>query len=367
MNTKMSYMRLGMLILLASAVPLCAQQQTKPPAQTPQAPASGAAPAPGAPPAAAAPAVPAAQAKPAVPPDKVVMKVGDQEMTAAQMQALIGGLPPQVQRMVATQGPRNVGEQYALMLALSAKAVSDHLDQDPEYTQRIKLQERQMLAQAEYKKIGADIKVTPDDISQYFTAHKSDFDQVEIRKITVRKKAADAKPGMPGLSAAEARAKAEEIRKALVDGGDPAKLADTYKTPPGAVYIETTPRAVRRGNLQAGIDAKVFDLKDGEITDIQENPQSFYFTQVAKHSEAQLSDASQEIETKLKEEKVQAAIDAMKTSSNVWLDPDYFGAPPAPPTPAPVPAPAGAPAAKPATAAPSVAPPTKPPVAPPSN
>ena len=228
MNAKFHYMRLGGLILLATALPLGAQQAKSPaparPLAVPDADAS---------------AKPDAQGKPPVPPDTVVLKVGDEKMTAADMQTFVKTMPPQIQRTMTTQVPRNVGEKYALTLALSQKAVSDHLDQDPEIIQRLNIQKQQILAQAEFKKLAGDIQVTPEEISQYFNAHKDDFEQVEFRRIIVRKKSADAKPGVPGLSEAEARAKTEEIRMALAGGADAAKLADTYKTPPGAVHTHS--------------------------------------------------------------------------------------------------------------------------------
>jgi hypothetical protein len=348
MNTKVHCIRLAGLVFLAGALPLGAQQSKPPaPAAPPQASATSAAPA------STIPAAPVPQHSP----DKVVLKVGDRQVTAGEMDYLLGSLPPQVQRMVATQGPRSVGEQFALMVALSQKAVADHLNQDPEYTRRVQLQQQQMLAQAEYKKLGADIKVTPEEISQYFAAHKADFDEVEVRQVTVRKKAEGSTAGGPGLPPAEARAKAEEIRKALLAGEDPAKLADTYKAPPGAVYIETAPRTVRKGSLQGDSADKIASLKDGEISEVLENPQSFNFTQMVKHEDAQEASASEEIENKLKEQKLQAAVDGVKSSSNIWLDPDFFAAPPAP-----------APGAQPPAAAPPAKPVAiKPPAAPPSN
>ena len=318
MNTKLHSMQLGLLILLAAAVPIRAQQPK------PSAPA--------APPLAApdASARPEAQGKPPVPADTVVLKVGDEKITAADLQTFIKGMPPQVQRMVATQVPRGVGEKYAMTLALSQRAVSDHLDQDPEIIQRLKFQKQQILAQAEFKKLADDIKVTPDDISEYFNAHKADFEQVEVRRITVRKKPADAKPGVPGLSEAEARARAEEIRTALAGGADPAKLAATYKTPLGVMNIEVTPRTVSRDTPQGDREKDIFDLKDGEVSEITENPQSFSFTQVVKHHDAQLADATKKIESKLRKEKIEAAVDGLKSASNIWLDPDFFAAPAAP-------------------------------------
>ena len=346
MNAKFQYMRLGGWILLAAALPLGAQQSK------PSAPA--------APPATPdASALPEAQGKPPVPPDTVVLKVGDEKMTAADMQTMIKNMPPQVQRMVATQVPRSVGEKYAMTLALSQKAVSDHLDQDPEIIQRLKFQKQQILAQAEFKKLTGDIQITPDDISEYFNAHKADFEQVEVRRISVHKKPADAKPGAPGLSEAEGRARTEEVRTALAGGADPAKLAYIYKTPPGVVNIEVAPRTVSRDTPQGDREKNIFDLKDGEVSEIMENPQSFYFTQVVKHQDAQLADATKKIESMLRKEKLDAAIDSLKSASKIWLDPDYFAAPAAPPTAAPV--------AKPAAASPAAAPLATPPAAPPSN
>jgi hypothetical protein len=338
MNAKFQYMRLGGWILLATALPLGAQQ-SKPPAQAGPLGAPGTS------------AKLDAQAKPPVPPGTVVLKVGDEKITAADMQNFIKNLPPQMQHMVATQVPRGVGEKYAMTLALSQKAVSDHLDQDPDIIQRLEFQKQQILAQAEFKKLTDDIQVTPDDISEYFNTHKADFEQVEFRQITVRKKPADAKPGVPGLSEAEARARAEEVRTALAGGADPAKLAASYKTPAGVVNIEVTPRTVSRDTPQGDREKDIFDLKDGEASEIKDDPQGFSFTQVVKHDDAQLADATKKIATTLRKGKIEAAVDNLKSASNIWLDPDFFAAP----------------AAKPAAATPAAAPSATPPAAPPSN
>jgi hypothetical protein len=52
---------------------------------------------------------------------------------------------------------------------------------------------------------------------------------------------------------------------------------------------------------------------------------------MVKHHDAQLSSATQKIEAKLYQQKLQAAIDGIKNSSNMWLDPDFFVAAPATP------------------------------------
>ena len=61
--------------------------------------------------------------------------------------------------MLATQMPWSVGEKCAMMI-LSQEAANDHLDQDPEIIQRLKLQKQMILAQAEFKKFHGS-QVTP--------------------------------------------------------------------------------------------------------------------------------------------------------------------------------------------------------------
>src|SRR6202007_1608619 len=84
------------------------------------------------------------------PPEKVVMKVGDQNVTAGQIQSVVKALPISLQRSVATQGLKMVGDQYSMLLMLSQRAASQGLDQSPEFKQKIELQRMQWLAQDEY-------------------------------------------------------------------------------------------------------------------------------------------------------------------------------------------------------------------------
>ena len=298
-------------------------------------------PAPGAPPVIA----PAAPSKPQVPPDKVVMKVGDKQITAAEFQAIIQTLPPQVQRAAEIRGLKDVGDQYAKLVAIAEKAKSDGIDQKPDVKVKIELQQMQLLAQGEYQKINEDIKITPDDISQYYKDHQHDFEQVEIRQVSVRKRAANAKADAPGLPEADAKAKAEAIRAALASGEDAQKVHDQFKMD-NVVFFDPAPRAVRHGQLAGAMDQTAWSLKDGQVSDIQDNPVNFYFLQVVKHDTPALADVSKEIEGKIKEQKSQAALDSVESGAKIWLDPEYFTevkpeSPPAPSAAAPKSTPPG--------------------------
>ena len=63
-----------------------------------------------------------------VPKDKVVIKVGSQQVTAADFDFLFQTLNAQDQKTLATQGKQPLADQYILTLVLEQQALRDHLD-----------------------------------------------------------------------------------------------------------------------------------------------------------------------------------------------------------------------------------------------
>jgi peptidyl-prolyl cis-trans isomerase C len=337
---------LGLVLAALSLATVWAQDAANPPAAAK--PVAQDQPAAGSPPATATqPQTPgqpaAATATRSTPPEKVVMRVGNQQVTAGEMEAILRSLPQAFQRAASTQGMKVVGDQYSVLLALSQKAISDGLDKAPEFKQKMELQRLQWLAQGEYQKLASEAKVSPEQINQYYQQNQPQFEQVEIRQVSVRKKPATGDPGnAPGLPEADARARAEAIRQALASGQDAAKVADQNKMG-NIVFFDPNPHPIRRGQLPGEMDKIAWTLKDGEVSEIQDNPMNFYFIQVVKHDQQELKDVSGEIESKMKQQAFEKQLDALKQQADIWLDPQYF-APPKPPAPQP---PSAAPAAGP--------------------
>src|SRR5215472_697238 len=320
------WVMLGTLIAAFSATPVLAQSSSQSPSPAPSAPASaGQSTNPAQPPVPA----PAGAALPQVPADTVVMKVGDQQITAEQFQGIVKTLNPTAQRSLAAQGFKPLGENYAMFLALAQKATTDGLDQTTEFKQKMELKRKQALVQDEYKKLNESVQVKQEDIDKYYADHKTDFEQVQIRQISVRKKPAGAKGDAAGLPEDEAKKRAEDIRQALASGQDATKVSEQYKLA-NVVFFDPNPRSVRRGQLPGDTDKQAWTLKDGEVSEIQNNPMNYYFIQVVKHETQPVSDVTKEIEGKLREEKFKATLDNIKSAANIWLDPKYF-----PPVPAP--------------------------------
>jgi len=289
-------------------------------AQAPVAPAGGT------PTAASKPPAPAVQ--PSEPPDKVVLKVGDQQFTKADLDFLVENLNPQAQRTLATQGRKQLGDQFALVVMLSQQAHSHNLDQTPAFQHKLAVQKQQLQAQAAYDEIVQQAKVSPEEISQYYSAHSAEFDEVMIRQFVVRKRAVNAQTGL-GLAPEEAKTRAEAIRKEVVAGTDIKKVTEDFKAP-ADVIIEPEPRGVRRGSMRPEMEKAVLALKDGEVSEVFDVTQALVFFQVTGHTRVELKNASAQIEETLGKQKVDAAMEDLKKKTAVWMDDQYFAPPTAP-------------------------------------
>jgi len=336
-SSRMSWLSVLSLLAVAASGLLAQENKTTQPATAPAAAPTSSAPRNESTPPTSDKGSTAASEAQGFPPDKVVLKVGSQQATVADLEFAMQSLPREIQKQMVTQGRRPLGDQYSLLLALSQKAAAQHLDDSPDLRRQLNQVRMQLLAQAEYRQLTSDVKVTPEEVSQYFSAHQSEFAALDIRQASVRKKMPNAAATAPGLTEDEARAKAEEIRKALQAGGDPKKVAEDFKMP-NVIFIDPEPRTVRHGQLPANLEEQIFKLKDGEFSDFQDNPQVVYFVQVIKHTQSELKDASADIENKLKDQKVQEALNAVKAQASIWMDAAFFAAPTPAPPPAPMPA-----------------------------
>ncbi|MGO8786345.1 MAG: peptidylprolyl isomerase [Terriglobia bacterium] len=264
----------------------------------------------------------------------MVLKVGDQQFTKADIDFLIGNLAPQAQRQLEAQGRKPLGDQFALVIMLSQQAHLHHLDQNPAFVRKLTMQKEQLEAQAAYEEINQQAKVSPEEVNQYYTAHAADYDEIMVRQFVVRKKSAEPKvePTHPtattgsGLSPEEAKTRAEAIRKEVIAGTDIKKVSEDFKAP-GDVIIEAEPRKIRRGGMRPEMEKVAFALKDGEVSEPVDVPQALVFFQVTSHSHAELKDITPEIEKSLQKEKVDSALAQVKKNSALWMDDQYFAPP----------------------------------------
>jgi len=311
-------------VLLAASAK--AQQAATPIARPPATPA----PAPGVTPTKAA-AVPAKDDS--VPPDKVVLKAGEGSATAADLDYFISTIPQETMPSLQGkgQGRRPVGDEYAGRLALAEQALRDHLDQDPGFVRRMAFARLDGLAKAEYDKLEGEMTASPDEISKYYSAHLSDFQTMDIRRIMIHSRPPGSKPGAPGLDPDEGKARLEAIRKELLAGKDPAEIAKELKdTRQG--FLDAKPQTLRAteflGQIPDQWRAAVSKLKDGEITEVLAAGRLGYVSiQLVKRGQGDLQSATPEVAQQVRYEKLRAQVEGLKNKAGIWMDDAYFKLP----------------------------------------
>ena len=292
--------RLVLSLLLASILTVVSQ------AQTPSVPTSVAAtPAP---------------AKSATPPsEKVVIKVGNLQLTQSDFESLLATLEEQ-------QGPadlsrRAIGENYASLLMLAQEAISNHLDSSPEVIRQLAIDRNQILSNAEFAKLKNQAKPTAEEISAYFSAHGGDYDVVELRRLFVWQNNTGSKDEK-GMSPQDAQALIAAVRQAFASGGDAANLVQGKKD----VLLDAQPIPFQRGELPAKLNEAAFGLQAGQWGVVEQTPDALVLIYVVKRYRRDLREVSPVIEKKLQSQKLRSQLEDLKKTTGLWLDEQYFGA-----------------------------------------
>ena len=274
-----------------------------------------------------APAPAAAATPTTVPPDTVVLSVGNEKITRAEFENLLAALPDQVRASAVGAGRRKLAEQLAEVKAMAQEAKKRKLDQAPEVRQLISLQTENALASVLYKELSTNVK--PDDaaLRSYYDSHKSQFEQVKASHILIRYKGSPVpvRDGQKDLTPEEALAKAQEIRKKLAEGGDFAALAkadsDDTGTAPQGGSLGTFPH----GQMVPDFEKAAFALTPGQISDPVKTQFGYHIIRVDLKVEKKFEDAKGDLEKQMKPQIARQAVEEIRKQIPVTFDDAYFG------------------------------------------
>lgn len=234
-------------------------------------------------------------------------KVGTPEYKTLQNQA--------VQYLVQQEQYRQ--EAKDLDVEVTDKEVADRLKQvkqqyfggkEEEFQKNLKKQgltvaavrreiESQLLSEKIYAKVTEDVKVTDSEVQDYYNKKKADYKVAasrEVRHILVAKKA-----------------RADDIRSQLANGGNFAALAKKYSTDPGS-KANGGKLTVRKGETVPEFDKVAFALKKNELSAPVKTQYGYHVIQalsdVKAPSQTPLKDVKEQIRQQLLQEKRQKAI-----------------------------------------------------------
>lgn len=161
------------------------------------------------------------------------------------------------------------------------------------------------------REIRTKVNVSPEEVERYYKAHLDEYGtspKVHARLISllVPKNASDA-------DQAEIRAKAEEVHKLAVDGGNFAKLAKEYSQGPAAEEGGDIGE-IEPAEMQPEFAKAVAGLKPGEVSPLITTAEGFHILEIEQQSgetHRPLAAVSEEIQEKLYKEAMETRYDRL--------------------------------------------------------
>ena len=267
-------------------------------------------------------------------------------ITKAEFETLAGHLAPNV----TPQMKKQLGSLLPQWIALSAKAKKEGMDKTPQFEDRVKVLKMQILSQELRQNIQEDAgKIPPAEIEKYYQDHASDYEQFNLERLFVplnKQNEVEVKDEERNeklseeaqkAKAAEQKAKRDEDQKAMGElaqslrtraaaGEDFAKLQkEAYEAAGMKIEAPTvTLPAVRRTGLPP-TQAAVFDLKEGEVSQVISDSAGHYIFKVKNKSTIPLEQANNEIHGKLQSERMRKMMEDLNNSFKVETNEAYFG------------------------------------------
>jgi parvulin-like peptidyl-prolyl isomerase len=263
-----------------------------------------------------------------VPPEATVVTVGTEKITRAQFEQIVAALAENGQRATTPADKRALAERMGEIMGLAQEARKRKLDQAAGVQQMIMISSDQVLANTLANRVSSAVKIDDAAMHAYYDAHKADFEEAKAIHILIRFKGSRVpiKTGGKDLTDEEALAKAQDIRKQLLAGGDFATIAkaESDDTVSGADGGSLGP-ASGRGKFVPPFDQAVFSLPIGQISEPVKTPFGYHIIKVEARGPKSFDEAKPDVEKKLKPQLVREAMDKVKKDTPVTLDDSYFG------------------------------------------
>lgn len=267
------------------------------------------------------------QAAPAqVPPDTVVLTVGDMTLTAKQFDEICDGLQEQYKAFFKGPGRKQFADQLVRIFVMAQEGKRRGIDQTPEFKAQVKFQTDQVLANDAAQKVMSETKVDDAALHKYFDEHKPEYEQIRARHILIRFQGSQVpvKPGGKDLTDAEALAKANELEQKLKGGADFAALATAESDDTGSAAMGGDLGAFGHGRMVPAFDEAAFKLKPGEISAPVKSQFGYHIIRVDSIENKKFEDVQADIEKKLKPQLATQAMEELQKNTKVVYDPVFF-------------------------------------------
>jgi peptidyl-prolyl cis-trans isomerase C len=264
--------------------------------------------------------------------DPVIITAGSLTVHQSEFEAALKTLPPEYQQVVSQpSGRRQFADDYLRMRLLASEGTKAGLDNDPEVQNQLRLMRENLVATAQLKKIESGIVVSDADIQKAYTDDAKTYEQVKAKHILIAPKGSPAaQAGKKELTDAEAKAKADDLRKQIAAGASFEDLAKKESDDVGSGARGGDLGAFRHGDMVPEFEEAAFKAKPGEVTPVVKTQFGYHIIKVESHDVTPLEQARPTIEKTLRQAKLRQAMDSLRENAKPAYDDTYFAPPPAP-------------------------------------
>ena len=240
---------------------------------------------------------------------------------------MIDSIPEQYRAQMRTSGRRQFADRVISLKVMAQEARRRKLEDAPAFKTQLAFLAEQLLAQQYSQSLAATTKVDEATARKYYDEHKSDYLQVKARHILIRFKGSPVpvKKDAKDLTEEEALAKAQEIRKKVVDGADFATLAKAESDDAGSGANGGDLGMFGRGRMVPAFEQVAFTMAVGELSEPVKTQFGYHIIKVEQRQEKTFVEERAEIDKKMEGEAVKKAMDDLRAATPVVMNPDYFG------------------------------------------
>jgi parvulin-like peptidyl-prolyl isomerase len=258
----------------------------------------------------------------------VVAEVEGKKLTAGDVDQILAELPSQYQQS-ARMNPAKTLTQLLMFRYLADEAEKANLDKRPDLKTTLEFQRMNLLYQAEINEYKDKIPVTREDQDKVYLENPDRFKQVKVKVIHISFSATPDKPGPDGkkmMSEAEAKAKADELRKQILAGGDFGKLARENSDDKSSAAKDGDFGTISHNSpYPEPVKKAVFVLKEGEVSEPVKQANGFYLIRADSVVLQPFGDVRPQIIEELKQTRFMDWLKSLETRFTVKVEnPAYF-------------------------------------------
>jgi peptidyl-prolyl cis-trans isomerase C len=262
-----------------------------------------------------------------VPPDRVIVSVGDLTITAKQFDEITDGIQDQYKAFVKGPGRKQFTDQLVKVLTLAQEGKRRKLDATSSFQSQVMYQTDQALANLTFQAITKEAKIDDAALHAYYDAHKAEYEKLHARHILIRMHGSTVpvKPGGKDLSDEEALAKAQDLETRIKAGEDFSKLAGAESDDTGSALNGGDLGTFAHGSMVPSFDEAAFKLAPGQVSEPVKSQFGYHIIKVESKETKSFEEMKPEIEKKLGPEEAKKSMEVLEKNTKVFYDPEFFG------------------------------------------